>query len=213
MSMEQPQQEKDHALTLFCAYAKVDEPFQQALAKHLGHLGHDRLPLKWYRRPVITGIDWNSAFDSHMNTASIILVLLSSELFLSDYCYSREMQRACERHTAQEASLILLLLHPVDWQGTPFAQLRLLSLPVSSAARWSPQEEDFSSLVYRIDAAIQDFQRVAPSRIPHPSFPIWHVPSPRNGLFTGREETLTQLSTLLAAGQRLPLTQLLSRAA
>jgi hypothetical protein len=201
MSTEQPQQEKAYTITVFCAYARIDEPFQQALAEHLDHLKHDGFTFEWYHRPVSTEIDWTSAFDSRINTSSIILVLLSSDLFLSDYCYSREMQCACERHALQEALVIPLLLHPVDWQGTPLAQLQTQLLRIAPTIRWSPQGEDFLHLVHCIQTAIQDFQQAAPSSVPHPSIPLWHVPSPRNDLFTGREEILTELSTLCVAGQ------------
>jgi hypothetical protein len=201
MPTEQHQQEKSSTLAVLCAYAKVDTSFQQALAEHLCQLDLDGLTLEWYQRPVTPEIDWTSAFDPRVNTASIILVLLSSDLFLSDYCSSREMQRACERHALQEALVIPLLLSPIEWQKDPFAQFQIPFLRVPIVTRWSPQGEDFSQLVHHLHAAIQDVQKAALSRAPHPLFPIWYVPSPRNDLFTGREEVLARISTLFAADQ------------
>jgi hypothetical protein len=57
-----------------------------------------------------TGADWQEAVNSRLDTANLILLLVSPDFMASDYCYSIEMQRAMERHTNREARVIPILL-------------------------------------------------------------------------------------------------------
>src|SRR5205085_8494618 len=73
------------------------------------------------------GREWARDIDTHLNTADIILLLVSSDFMASNYCYGIEMKRAMERHTTGEARVIPIILRPVDWQNAPFG--KLLALP------------------------------------------------------------------------------------
>lgn len=57
---------------------------------------------------------WGSEIDEHLNTADIILLLVSSDFIDSDYCYDVEMKRALKRHEAEDARVIPIILRPVD---------------------------------------------------------------------------------------------------
>ena len=83
MSGDPTRQEEDHTLTVFCAYANVDTPFQRTLAEHLVHVGLQGFTLEWHPRHVTHEMNWATAFDPCINTASVICVLLSPDLLLS----------------------------------------------------------------------------------------------------------------------------------
>ena len=57
--------------------------------------------------------------DKHLNTARVILLLISSDFIASDYCYDVEMERALQRHEVEEARVIPVILRPVDWTEAP----------------------------------------------------------------------------------------------
>lgn len=71
-------------------------------------------------------MDWEREITEHLNTAQIILLLVSPDFMASDYCYGVEMKKALERHERGEADIIPVILRPVYWQGAPFGSLQAL---------------------------------------------------------------------------------------
>ena len=107
-------------LELFYSYAHEDEELRSQLDKHLSLLRHQRLIKDWHDRQISAGKEWTKELNTHLETAHIILLLISADFLASDYCYSVEMRRAMERHEAGEALVIPVILRPVDWEREPF---------------------------------------------------------------------------------------------
>jgi len=80
----------------------------------------------WHDRRIGAGREWGEEIDEHLQSADVILLLVSPSLLASDYCYGIEIRRALERHEAGEARLIPVILRPVDWQRAPFGKLQAL---------------------------------------------------------------------------------------
>lgn len=80
----------------------------------------------WHDRRIAPGEDLHGQIDDHLNTADIVLLLVT-DFLASDYCYDVEMNRAMERHERGEARVIPVILRPCDWHGAPFG--RLLAVP------------------------------------------------------------------------------------
>src|SRR3989442_10255806 len=113
-------------IEVFYFYADEDERWLQKLENHLSPLRNQRLITTWHRGQIVPGADQAQDIDSHLNSASLILLLISADFLASDYCSGSEMQRALERYEAGEAHVIRVLVHPVDWMGAPFAHLQAL---------------------------------------------------------------------------------------
>ncbi|SRR6266487_4233875 len=113
-------------VTLFYSYAPEDEDLQQQLEHHLSLLRRQGLITDWHPRKISPGDDWIHAVNQKLQTASIILLLVSPAFIASDYCYGNEMYQALTRHMASEALVIPILLRPVDWETAPFAHLQCL---------------------------------------------------------------------------------------
>src|SRR5205823_1825905 len=80
----------------------------------------------WHDRNISAGTEWEREINAHLNTAQVILLLVSPDFMDSDYCFSIEMMRAMERHERGEAQVIPIILRPVYWQGAPFGKLQAL---------------------------------------------------------------------------------------
>ncbi len=96
------------------------------VGKHLGFLNREGKIQYWYDGKIRAGEEWRGEIDKHLDSADIILLLISADFVDSDFCYSVEMKRAMERHDAGEAAVIPILLHPCDWQSAPFGKLNAL---------------------------------------------------------------------------------------
>src|SRR2546425_5377926 len=121
-------------LELFYCYARKDRALRNELDIHLTGLRRSGLVTTWYDGEIVPGADWEQEIASHLNTADIILLLVSPHFIQSDYCYSKEMKRAMERHHQRETRVVPILLRPVDWADTPFRHIQVLptdALPIT----------------------------------------------------------------------------------
>ena len=112
---------KAPTIELFYSYAHADEPMRKKLEKHLATLHQQGLIASWHDRMIGTGTEWEQQIDEHLNRAQIILLLISANFLASPYCSGIEMKRAMERHKANEARVIPVILRPVHWKDVPFA--------------------------------------------------------------------------------------------
>ena len=91
---------------IFFCYAHEDEALRQELEKQLRSLRRQGVVDVWHDRQIEAGTNWERAIDLHLNSAQVILLLVSPDFMDSDYCYGTEMKRAMEHHERGEARVI-----------------------------------------------------------------------------------------------------------
>jgi hypothetical protein len=160
-------------LEIFYCYARKDHFLRDKLDAHLATLRHTGLITAWYDGEIVPGVSWEEEIEMHLNTADIILLLISPAFIGSDYCYSKEMKRALERHHAKEARVVPILLRPVDWAGTPFSQLEMLPSNARPVTRWPDRDEAFEDVTKGIRKVVNDLlsQRIIASDSSVPTAP------------------------------------------
>ena len=72
-------------LSLFYSYAHADEGLRDQLEKHLRQLQRQGLISEWHDRKILPGEMWADKIDTNLETASIILLLVSPDFLASDY--------------------------------------------------------------------------------------------------------------------------------
>jgi len=100
-------------ITVFYSYAHEDESLRDELAKHLRLLEREGFIKEWHDRRITPGDEWKNQIDHYLETAELILLLVSPDFINSDYCYDIEMQRAMERHEEGAARIVPIILRPV----------------------------------------------------------------------------------------------------
>src|SRR5579863_258835 len=195
------------AIELFCSYAHKDEVWLRKLENHLTQLEQQGLIAFWHDRLIVPGTNWAKTIDTHLDTASVILLLVSVDFFASDYCVGIEMQRALERQEAGEACVIPILISEVDWQSAPFSYLQALPTDAKPIASWEDEERALANVAAGIRRTIEELPLLAASA-PRAALPaLWNIPYPRNPFFLGRDEELVQLRHHLHTGQATALSQ------
>ncbi len=136
---------RQKSIEVFCCYAREDQPLLIQLQKHLKPLQQEELITLWADSDIGAGVEWEKEIHHHLNTAQIILLLISPDFMNSDYCYSIEMTRAMERHGRGEAQVIPIILRSIDWQSAPFGKLQALPTNASpiTSRKWHDQDEAF----------------------------------------------------------------------
>jgi tetratricopeptide (TPR) repeat protein len=195
-------------MEVFFSYSHADEKLRKELEKHLGLLKQQRDITTWYDRDIGVGAEWEQEISEHLNTARIILLLISPDFMSSDYCYSKEMKRAVERHESGEACVIPIILRPCDWQKAPFGKLQALPKDAKPVTSWSSQDAAFLDVVKGIREAIERL-RLSPVSTQPLSKTHWIVPPyyPRNPSFTDRQSILSDLHNTFTTGKASTLIQ------
>ncbi|MCY3550974.1 MAG: TIR domain-containing protein [Candidatus Poribacteria bacterium] len=148
-----------NSVKLFYAYSHQDEELRQQLENHLSILRRQKVIIDWHDRKIGAGREWEGEIHEHLNTAHIILLLISSDFLASDYCYDVEMNRALERYNAEEARVIPVILRPVDWKDAPFGRLQALPRDAKAVTRWENQDEAFVNIARGIRKAVEDLNQ------------------------------------------------------
>jgi parallel beta-helix repeat protein len=113
-------------IEIFFSYSHKDEELRDELEKHLTSLKYRDLISAWHDRKIGAGEEWKGEIDEHLNSAHIILLLISTDFISSEYCRDIEMKRAMERHDSGEARVIPIILRHTIWDGFPFSKLQAL---------------------------------------------------------------------------------------
>jgi len=156
-------QRSSEDIEVFFSYSHEDEKLRDELEKHLSILKRLGLISAWHDRKIGAGNEWKGQIDDQLNSAHIILLLISPDFLSSDYCYDIEMQRAIERHGLGEARVIPVILRPVDWKGAPFSKLRALPTdaePVTSK-KWGSLDDAFYDIAKGIRKEIEILKSVS----------------------------------------------------
>jgi hypothetical protein len=110
------------------------------------------------------------------------------------------MLRALERHQANEARVIPILLRPVDWTNAPFAGLQALPTSAKPITSWRNRDEALKNVAVCIRRAVEDLSSLAASAPRADLPPVWNAPYPRNYFLIGRDKLLVHLRRQLQAG-------------
>lgn len=142
-------------IEIFISYAREDELLMKELEKHLSNLKNQDIIRAWHNQQIPAGAERAEQIDHHLESAQIILLLISPDFLASEKCYEVELRRAMERHQAKEAIVIPVLLRPVDWQGAPFSKLQALPQNSKPINTWENRDEAFHNVATGIRYAIE----------------------------------------------------------
>ena len=148
------------AMEIFFAYAHEDEELRDELEKHLTDLKRQGVIATWHDRKIGPGKEWEGEIDPHLNTAPVILLLISPDFIASDYCMNVEVKRAMERHEDGEARVIPVILRQVHWKSTPFGKLKALPTDGKPVTSWPDRDEAFFDVAQGIRAAVVDLRLI-----------------------------------------------------
>jgi hypothetical protein len=141
-------------IDVFLSYSHRDRALVDQLEAHLTALRWRGEIRTWSDRQIEIGEDWGKEIKSHLDSADIIILLVSPD-FLASQGSSEEAERALERHKTGEAVVIPVLLRPVDFASTPFATLQASPKGLIPITHWGNMDEAFVSVVKDIRKAAE----------------------------------------------------------
>ncbi|NJN59739.1 MAG: SUMF1/EgtB/PvdO family nonheme iron enzyme, partial [Leptolyngbyaceae cyanobacterium SL_5_9] len=150
------------AVKVFISYSHKDEPLRDSLAAHLSGLEWEGIISSWYDRQLTAGTEWDDKIKAELESADIILLLISPDFIASKYCREEEIPRALKRHESKQAYVVPVILRPFHWSDTPFAKLQAFPKDAKPVTSWPNQDEAFLSVTQGIRTAAKlllDYRR------------------------------------------------------
>lgn len=158
----------DEPIKVFFSYSHRDEEFKDELVNHLSILQRQGVIDGWHDRLISPGSEWDREIDDYLNSADIILLLISADFLASNYCWGVEVKRALERHEAGEACVIPIVVRAVNWKNTPLAKLQALPKNAKPIRSWEDRDEAFTNVSEGIELAVNLLQDQRKKRMEHP---------------------------------------------
>ena len=123
--------------SVFISYCHRDSRMCERLRKHLSSLAREGVHF-FDDRKIAPGAAWMPEILKHLESAHLILLLVSADFLASKFCIEIETQRALERRG--EAHVIPILLKPCDFTATKLGAIQAVPqrddrlAPISSFA-------------------------------------------------------------------------------
>ncbi|MBA2393512.1 MAG: caspase family protein [Ktedonobacteraceae bacterium] len=151
---------------LICS-AREDERFLNmlltALAGPLKPLQQKKLVSLWHQRDTSPGGFIEQEFQSHLQNAKIILLLISSDFMSMDFCDGHDMQRLMRQHKAGEVRVIPILLRETYWETAPFGMLQPLPDNGQAVNSWGNKDRAFLNTAKGVKKIVDEFLSLPPT--------------------------------------------------
>lgn len=147
---------------IFTIYARED-------ASHLSELLGQLRPLEigkqvevWSDREINPGVVWEKEIVRNLDTADIILILVSSAYYKSSYIHEVEIKHAVTRHEKGEARVLPIIVRPCSFRDDPLVtSLQVLPTdgkPVTDRKYWPEPDEAWLDVVDGVKRTINNMR-------------------------------------------------------
>ncbi len=110
-----PMPDEKNAQKVFISYAHDDIAYRKELQKYLVNLERDGLIELWQDGLIQPGDAWDTKIKDSLESADIIILLVSQSFIASNYVHEVEMRNSLERVEEGKAKIIPVLLKNCDW--------------------------------------------------------------------------------------------------
>lgn len=138
------------ALKAFISYSHQDETLKDELIKHLSPLKRLNLIDAWHDRKISAGDKWDTAISDALESADIVILLVSIDFINSRYCYEIEMESALERDRKGEVVVIPVIARNCMWKTAEFYRLQATPTDGKAISSWSDRDEALTIVAERV---------------------------------------------------------------
>lgn len=139
---------------IFISYSHADDQFRKTFEKHLAILKRNGHVETWCDRRILAGKKFKDEIDRNLESAKVIVFLVSADFLHSAYCYGIEVKRALELHTRGHAVVIPVIVRYCDWKDSLFSGLLALPTDGKPINAWEDGDQAWLSVVEAIKDAL-----------------------------------------------------------
>src|SRR5258707_1933383 len=150
-------------LEIFYSYAREDERYATQLQKQLIMLKRRGLITDWYGGKIAAGEELSEHI-KHLNSAHIILLLISPDFVSSEHHYQVEVLRAMERYKAKETIVVPIILRPTEgWRDAPFGRLQPIPRGNKAITEYRDLDVAFRDVAQKSRSIVEKLKNATPN--------------------------------------------------
>ncbi len=149
------------APTVFISYSHDDLDARKRLETHLAPLRRRTDTMVWTDSEIKPGQQWEEEIRRYLNSADIVVLLVSANFISSGFIWEKELLPALERHRKGECRVLPVLISPCDFEGLPFTDIQMLPQRPDTnrlypVRLWADQDEGYVAVVQGIKKAMAE---------------------------------------------------------
>jgi hypothetical protein len=156
---------------MFISYAHAEEKLQKSIETHLSALKRRDLIEVWHDRRLTAGEHIDDRIGEELARADLVMLLVSASFINSNYCYSKEMEHALQRHRSGECRVIPVIIRPCTWTDTPLGELLAVPTDGKPVTLWKNRDQAFTNVVAAVERALLDHKERDLRRLGRTAFP------------------------------------------
>ena len=141
---------------IFVAYARNDKESFVQLRKHLLPLERTGKIKIWSDDELIPGKPWEPILTQNLNSADIILVLVSVDALNSQYLWGNELKIALERHEQGKNVIVPIILRYCLWQETILRNFQVLPTNARPVEDWPSRDQAYHNIASALLQIIEE---------------------------------------------------------
>jgi hypothetical protein len=144
------------AWRVFYSYSHKDADLRERLGTHLVPLKQQSKISEWHDRKIEPGANWDTEINAQLDSANLILLLVSADFLASEYCFGAEVERALVRLKRGEVKVVPILLKPCLWEESRFSELQIIPRDAKAITSWSSVDEAFRDVAGEIRRLVSE---------------------------------------------------------
>lgn len=154
---------------IFIAFASQDRDVRDKLLRQM-NLVKDRQGWNiWSAKEIKAGERWDDEIKRRLVDSEVVVLLLSTDFFNSDYIIEKELPEVIAKHKRGECQIIPVLARHCHWKDTVFGDYVTLGdiqalpageRPIVSRGAWDSEDEPYLETVAGIKDSIRAFQAI-----------------------------------------------------
>ena len=135
----------------FISYSHHDVGVLNQLLDHLAVLKRTGYIDEWFDREILAGDVLDDNIERELENADLFLLLISPKFIASEYCVGREMRKAIERHKADEARVVPIIIEPCDWAAmNDLRRLKAIPKDGRPISKWLNPNDAYFDIVQEL---------------------------------------------------------------
>jgi hypothetical protein len=139
----------------FISYTHRDERHADRLRTALAVLKSQGLLEHWHDRRIQPGAEWETEIDAHLDSADLVLLVVTPEFLASEYAFGIEVARALERRERGEAMVVPIIVRASDWMHSPLGKLQALPTDGKPIANWKNRDDAWLNVAQGIRGVVE----------------------------------------------------------
>jgi TIR domain-containing protein/HEAT repeat protein len=148
---------------VFYSYSHMDRDLRERLGTYLAPLKQQHKISEWYDRKIEPGANWESEIAAQLNSADLILLLVSADFLASEYCFGVEVEQALGRLKRGEVKVVPVLLKPCLWKESRFSELQTIPRDAKAITSWPSVDEALNDVASELRGLVSEPPPVQPT--------------------------------------------------